>query len=75
MSRTNAVVAFLVRDEKGFLCAVGKYSVTYVDFLNMFERFIQEDPAGYDIFKAKVMTAFDLAGRDLNKEELKENEC
>ena len=69
MSRNNAVVAFLCRDEKGFLCAVGKSSVTYVDFLNMFERWIQEDPVGYDIFKAKIMTAFDLAGRDLDKEE------
>lgn len=73
MSRNNAVVAFLCRDEKGFLSAVGKSTVTYEDFLHMFERWIQEDPTGYDIFKAKVMTAFDLADRDLDNEE-KENE-
>ena len=69
LSTTNGeVLAFLCCQENGYIAAVGKSSIMFNDLLHMFERWIKDDPEGYDIFKDRVMAAFDLAGRDLDKE-------
>lgn len=64
----SKVVGILYRDEKGYLCAAGKSFVNLNDLVNTFEEWIEEDPEGYEIFKDKVIAAFDIAGRDLDKE-------
>lgn len=69
LSTTNGeVLAFLCRQENGYIAAVGKSSIMFNDLLHMFERWIKEDPEGYEIFKDKILTAFDIAGRDLDGE-------
>lgn len=65
----SKVVGILYRDEKGFLCVAGKSFVKLNDWVNTFEEWIEEDPEGYEIFRDKVMAAFDLADRDLDNEE------
>lgn len=67
--KTSSVVAFLCCQENGYIAAIGDSSIMFKDLLHMFERWIKDDPEGYDIFKDRVMAAFDLAGRDLDKEE------
>ncbi len=68
-TNNGEVLAFLCRQENGYIAAVGKSSIAFNDLLHMFERWIKEDPEGYEIFKDKILTAFDIAGRDIDKEE------
>ena len=54
------------------MCAVGPSAKMFTHMVHVFERWNYEDPEGYEIFKDKILTAFDIAGRDIDKEEMKE---
>ena len=63
------VLAYICREDDGIMCAVGRSSRMFTHMVHVFERWNYEDPEGFEDFRDLLMTAFDLAGRDLDKEE------